>query len=130
MFKIEAIQDIKSQETYANACGTVAKEGFFAYAMYDMSTNEPMGFAQFDIRDSMGYIIDLKEAEGKSDFEAMFILGRSTMNFIDLCGAHNVVAAKDAGDEALIKAIGFKPTENGEFFCDMTGFFEGNCSGH
>ena len=130
MFKIEAIQDIKSQEAYAKACGTVANDGFFAYAMYDMDTNEPMGFAQFDIRDGMGYIIDLKEAEGKSDFEAMFILGRSTMNFIDLCGAHKAVAAKDAGDESLIKAIGFKPREDGEFFCDMTGFFEGNCSGH
>ena len=130
MFKIEAIQDIKSQETYANACGTVAKEGFFAYAMYDMSTNEPMGFAQFDIRDGMGYIIDLKEAIGKSDFEAMFILGRSTMNFIDLCGAHKTIATKDAGDESLLKAIGFKQNENDEFFCDMTGFFEGNCSGH
>ena len=130
MFKIEAIQDIKSQEIYAKACGTVAKEGFFAYAMYDMQTGEPMGFAQFDIQDGVGYIIDLKEAVGKSDFEAMFILGRSTMNFIDLCGAHKAKIAKDAGDESLINAIGFKPDENGEFFCDMTGFFEGNCGNH
>ena len=29
------------------------------------------------------------------------------------------------------KAIGLKPTEDGNFFCDMTGFFDGShCSGH
>ena len=131
MFKIEAIQDIKSQETYANACGTVAKEGFFAYAMYDMSTNEPMGFAQFDIRDGVGYIMDLKEAIGKSDFEAIFILGRTTMCFIDSCGVNNIYATADAGDPSLLKAIGFNATEDGNFYCDTTGFFDGSCcSGH
>lgn len=129
MFKIEAIQNKENQERFAKACGTASVDGYFAYAMYNVETNAPMGFAQFDINGEIGHIIDLKEAVGLSDFEAMFILGRSTMNFIDMCGAHIATAAIDAGDPSLLKAIGFKETDSG-YFCDMTGFFDGNCGNH
>ncbi len=75
------------------------------------------------------YIYDVKEAPNHDDFEAMFILGRQTMNFIDTCGAHTCYADKCAGIERLLKAIGFK--ENGDkLYCDMTGMFDGHCSGH
>ena len=60
----------------------------------------------------------------------MFILGRQTMNFIDSCGAHICYAANDAGDEKLICAIGFNKNQNGEYFVDMTGMFEGKCGCH
>ena len=71
MFKIEAIQSIEQQKAFASACGTVAVEGCFAYAMYDVETKQPMGFSQFDIAEGVGHIIDLKEAKGLSDFEAI-----------------------------------------------------------
>ena len=129
MFKIKAIQSIEEQIQFANACGTTAISGYFAYAMQDVETNETMGFSQFDITGEIAYISDIKEAIGRNDFEAMFILGRSTMNFIDMCGAHKVVAPKTVGDENLIKQIGFKSTDDG-YFCDMTGFFSGNCGKH
>ena len=129
MFKIRAIQNIEEQIKIATACGTVAVAGYFAYAMVDASTEKPMGFSQFDINGDTGNIIDLKEAVGLNDFEAMFILGRSTMNFIDMCGAHKVTAPVTVGDEKLIKSIGFKATDDG-YYCDMTGFFTGNCGNH
>ncbi len=88
-----------------------------------------MGFAQFDITGEAGYIKTLRERMGCSDFEAMFILGRATMNFIDLCGSHTCFAAPDAADERLIRAIGFKLTESGEYFADMTHMFDGHCDG-
>ena len=129
MFKIKAIQSIEEQIQFANACGTTAISGYFAYAMQDVETNETMGFSQFDITGEIAYISDIKEAIGRNDFEAMFILGRSTMNFIDMCGAHSLSAKADAGDNILLRAIGLKKTENGELYCDMTGFFDGShCS--
>ena len=130
MFKIEAIQNSNRQKEIASKCQTVSRDGCFAYVMFDVDSGDVMGFSQFDIRDGVGIITDLREPQGNNDFEAMFILGRSTMNFIDLCGAHSVKAPKDAAEESLIKAIGFKLQENGEYFCDMTGFFDGHCSGH
>ena len=128
MFKISPIQDEKLQKEYLEACGSTLREGYFAYAMKDEETGELMGVSQFEINGEEGYIADLREAPGRGDFEAMFILGRATMNFIDLCGAHKCRAAKDASDESLIKSIGFKLTGD-EYFSDMANMFSGHCSG-
>ena len=96
--------------------------------MFDVDTENLMGFSQFEIGET-GYIYNLLTAKDTHDFEAMFILGRQTMNFIDICGNHTCKASKFAGDSRLLRAIGFKEVEN-ELFCDMTGMFDGHCSGH
>ena len=127
MFKISPIQDKELQKKYAEDCGAEFCPDLFAYSMIDNDTGELMGFAQFDILDGKGYIRHLLPRIGYSDFEAMFILGRATLNFIDLCDAHACTAASDAGDKRLLLAIGFKMTENG-YFADLTGMFDGNCS--
>ena len=128
MFKISAVQSFDEQKKIAAVCGKEAKEGFFAYVMTDVESGRIMGFSQFEIGE-FGYISDIRAAIGYDDFEAMFILGRSTMNFIDMCGAHTCRAAQDAADERLIRAIGFKPEADG-YFADMTGMFDGShCSG-
>ena len=129
MFKITPINDKKMQEYFASACGADFNEDFFAYAMTDAQTGDIMGFSQFEIDGDFGYISALCPKVGYEDFEAMFILGRATMNFIDTCGAHKCRASINAADERLIKAIGFKLC-NGEYFCDMQGMFDGHCDGH
>ena len=131
MFKISPIQNTEEQIKCAEACNSQYKEGSFAYTMNDSDTGELMGFSQFEITADGGYLLDLRPARDYDDYEAMFILGRATMNFIDLCGAHTLTASPDAGDTTLLRAIGLRPTENGSYFCDMTGFFDGShCSGH
>ena len=130
MFKITPIQGIVEQKKCAEECGIPVREGFFAYEMIDVNTQELMGMAQFEIGDGVGYIADLVPRSGYEDLEAMFILGRQTMNFIDLCGAHRVRASAETTDEALLRAIGFKSQEDGSYFCDMDGMFDGkHCSG-
>ena len=131
MFKISPINDALLQSIYASQCDTAIRDGYFAYAMIDVETNELMGFSQFEIESSCGFISDIKPKGGLSDFEAMFILGRATMNFIDMCGTHILTATQDAADINLLRAIGLKPLDDGSYFCDMTGFFDGShCSGH
>ena len=128
MFRISPINDINLQVEYALQCETTAKDGYFAYAMIDVEAGELMGFSQFEIDSDCGYITDIRPRTGLSDFEAMFILGRATMNFIDMCGASKLYASATAADERLLRAAGFKKTENGDFFCDMTGMFTGKCN--
>lgn len=128
MFKITPIQDKTKQKEVCNACGVEFKPESFAYQMFDLDTGNIMGICQFEIGEH-GYIYDLRPALNSNDFEAMFILGRQTMNFIDLCGTHTCYADKNSGEERLMKAIGFKETD-GRLFCDMTGMFDGHCSGH
>ena len=129
MFKITPINDKAFQKKCAEACGAEYIPDFFAYSMIDNETSELMGFSQFEINEKGGLISDLREPNGRSDYEAMFILGRATMNFIDMCGAHACRASLAAGDERLMKSIGFKESD-GEYFCDMTGMFDGKCKGH
>ena len=129
MFKISAIQDKELQKKFAEECGAKFIPDAFAYSMVDNDTGVLMGISQFELFSGVGYIYDLKPRIGYSDFEAMFILGRATMNFIDLCGNHVCKAAIDAGEERLMKSIGFKLSDN-EYFADMNGMFDGNCSGH
>ena len=130
MFKISPIQDKEIQKKYAEECGSKFCPELFAYSMVNQETGELMGMSQFDISGDSGYIKTLRPKLGYSDFEAMFILGRATMNFIDLCGNHTCRAAVDSADERLIKSIGFRLTENGEYFADMTNMFDGHCDGH
>ena len=131
MFKITPIQSAEDQMIIAKRCNTEYKEGAFAYAMVDSDTGELMGFSQFEITEKGGHLIDLRPIGKDDDYEAMFILGRATMNFIDLCGAHTLYADPDAGDSTLLRAIGLRPTDENTLFCDMTGFFDGShCSGH
>lgn len=131
MFRISPINDKKFQKECAAACGALYIPEFFAYSMIDNESGTLMGFSQFEINEKGGFISDLKAKLGTSDDEAMFILGRATMNFIDLCGSHKCYAKKEAGEDKLLHAIGFREeAENDLLFCDMTGMFDGNCSGH
>ncbi len=129
MFKITPIQDKSRQKEVSELCGREFRPDALAYLMFDIESGEIMGFSQFDISEC-GYIYDLCEPEGRSDFEAMFILGRQTMNFIDSCGAHICKAKKSSADPKLLHAIGFRKNDIGEYFSDMAGMFDGHCDGH
>lgn len=129
MFKISPIQDKEIQKAYAEECGAKFCPELFAYSMINQETGELMGMAQFDIRTDCGYLYTLKTKIGYSDFEAMFILGRATMSFIYTCGIHHCRAFADSADERLLKSIGFKPCDSGDYFADMTGMFDGHCDG-
>lgn len=130
MFKISPIQEKNEQKRVAELCGAKYLADYFAYVMTDVETGEVMGFSQFEINGEVGRIADIKERVGNDDFEAMFILARQTMNFIDICGAHKCTLDVGATSERLALAIGFKRCEGGKFFSDMTGMFDGHCSGH
>ena len=129
MFKISPIQDIEIAKKYAMETDSEYIDGAFTYAMNDLESGDLMGISQFEITAEFGLIYSLKPKIGYQDFEAMFILGRQTMNFIDKCGVHFCKASLNSGDESLIKAIGFK--HNDEYYeCNMTGMFDGNCCNH
>lgn len=129
MFKITPIQSKSRQSDICKLFGVEYRPDAFAYILFDHDSGDVMGMSQFEILGEYGYIYDLKQAPDTNDNEAMFILGRQTMNFIDICGAHLCKAACDAGEAKLLSAIGFKLCD-GEYFSDMAGMFDGKCDGH
>ena len=130
MFKITPVQTKEEQMAIATALHIPYVPEAMAYKMIDLDSEELLGFSQFEICAGYGVLHSLTEPAGKSDFEAMFILARQTMNFMDLCGVHRSVAVPNASTDILLSAIGYKKEEVGEYSCDMTGMFDGHCSGH
>lgn len=130
MFRIAPAQTEEEKAAIAALLGIPVRDGAFVYAMRDAGDGHLLGAAQFDIAEGYGTIFDLRPAPGIDDFEAMFILGRATMDFIDRAGAHLCRAPLDAGEERLLRAVGFHPSEEGDLLCDMNGMFDGHCGGH
>ncbi len=129
MFKIYPLCDDALAEEYLKSCGALRKDGAFIYVMSDLETNALMAIAQFEIFKEHGYIYDIKSIPSLDDFEAMFILTRQTMNFIEKCGPTLCLAGSDTADEKLLLACGFKRGDGG-YFVDMTNMFTGVCSHH
>ena len=127
MFKISPVQNTDTSKKYLAECDAEFKDGAFVYSMTDIESGELMGLSQFEILGDEGIIFNICAAPGKADDEAMFILGRQTMNFIDKCGAHVCKAEKSASDADFMRKIGFKE-QDGAYICDMHGMFEGHCS--
>ena len=128
MLKILPIQDKAEQELDCARCLIPYRKDALAYAA---SVDDVfIGICQFRTTEGTGEIYDLTLVPGKEDFEAIFIMGRAVLNFIDLCGVHRAVYLSEKVDETLIKAIGFSKNENGIYEIDLTNFFEHHCQHH
>ena len=128
MLKVLPIQSKAEQEKICMACGVKFDPDLLAYSA---TVNDILaGVCQFKLTDKGGMLYDLAPATDSFDFEALFVLGRGTLNFIDLCGVHNACflgAIRNEETERLIKAIGFKKNDDGSFTVDLNGFFTDHC---
>ena len=125
MLEVLPIQDKAQQEVYCLRCNIKYDPDLMAYAAYD--NGELIGVCQFTIKQDGGKIVDLASTIGRNDPHTLFVMGRATLNFIDLCGIHHVTFSSDNADESLIKSIGFKKNNNGIFEIDLKGFFDQPC---
>ncbi len=128
MLKVLPIQTKAEQERICKACNATFKPDLLAYSA--TVDDELRGVSQFKLTSEGGLVFDIAQTPDAYDFEAMFVLGRATLNFIDLCGVHfatYVGEIEDEEKERLIKAIGFKKADDGSFSVDLTGFFTDHC---
>lgn len=124
MLEIFPVNDKKEQEKICSECGQEYNADAMCYSAY--VDGELVGACQFVIREKSGVILSVTPAQGKNDEDALFIMGRQTLNFIDLCGVHSAFYSGD-DNVGLIKRIGFKKDSEGKWFMDLTGFFEAPC---
>ncbi len=104
-------------------------EEAMAYAAY--VSGEFVGISQFTVADDYGTIHFLAPKCGVKDNEALFIMGRQTMNWIDLLGIHTCRCHVKATTPRLLTAMGFTNPPDGEYiYVDMTGMFDGACGGN
>ena len=123
MLEIKPIQSKEEQEAACVRCGVPYQADMMAYSAKD--DGKFIGVAQFTMIEGAGYINNITLIEGTDDFEALLLLGRAMLNFIDLCGIHQAYCADDAADARILTAIGFKRNENGKLHADMTHMLGG-----
>lgn len=128
MLRIKPIADKAVQEQYARLCGVPYRPDDLAYAAYEEDTL--LAISQFRLHESGGILDNLAFVTGQTDWEALFILARQTLNWIDLRGFHLCRCRETAGDPRLLALVGFRPQEGGELLADMTHMFDGSCGGH
>lgn len=128
MLKVLPIQSKLTQEEICLHCNVKYDPDLLAYSA--TVDDELAGVCQFKLTDKGGIVYDLAPVNNGFDFEAMFVLGRGTLNFIDLCGVHYAFYKGEINDEQterLIKAVGFKKTESGSYEVNLEGFFTDHC---
>lgn len=127
MLKILPIQSKTEQETICARCGVKYDVNLLAYSA--TLDDELAGICQFTMNENGGSIRDLALAEGCENSEVLFVLGRATLNFIDLTGVHKAYfdAPINEENEMLIRRIGFCKQANGKYFVDLTNFFTSPC---
>ena len=127
MLEIKPISDKNEQKNICEKCGMNYREELFAYKAYE--SGSLLACAQFDICGKDAVIYGMRQVIGsKDDFEAMFILGRAVLNFLDLCGVINVTYnVENLSDEKLAKLIGFKKNESDIMSICLTGLFTSPC---
>ena len=125
MLKVLPIQSKAEQEALCLRCHVKFDPDLLAYAA--TVDGRLAGVCQFKLTADGGILYDLAPASDFYDFEALFVMGRGTLNFIDLCGVHRAFYDGTADNEALIKAVGFKKNDQGRFEVNLEGFFTDHC---
>ena len=128
MLKVLPVQSKPDQEKLCSECNVTYKPDLLAYAAY--VDGNFAGICQFRTTDRGGELFDIAPSLSINSFEALFVMGRGALNFIDLCGIHNAFYVGDISgeeQERLLTAIGFKKDERGEYAINLEGFFTDHC---
>ena len=125
MLKVLPIQTKNEQKEICERCGVEFNADLLAYAA---SVDDTLaGVCQFKLMDKGGVIYDIAPTLDHYNREALFVMGRGALNFIDLCGVHYATYVGEVTDEPLLLQIGFKKDGDGVFSVNLEGFFTDHC---
>ncbi|MCI8387209.1 MAG: hypothetical protein HFE63_01930 [Clostridiales bacterium] len=125
MLIVKPVQDKDEQKKYCEECGAEFDADCLAYAAW--VDEKLVGISQFRLTPNGGRIVTLRRAIGTDDLDAMFIMGRQTMNFIDLSGVHEAYYDDEQQlTPDFAQRLGFKKRDN-HLWVDLNGFFESPC---
>ena len=123
MFEVKPVESKEHQRELGRLCGVPYRDECFAYAATE--EGKVIGLCQLSIKNDTGYMYELVCPDGTDDEEMLFIMGRATLNFIDLCGAHD---AEKCVDDKMARKIGFVE-KNGKLKMNLRGVFDGHHHG-
>lgn len=126
MLRARPLRDIEEQKNSCNVCGMVHNADYLYFAIFENETN-CLGTLAFKFTKIGAEILEVMPKTGTYDDEAMFILGKAALNFIDLVGPKYV--EYKANDSKLAALLEFYP-KNGVMQLNLEGYFDEPCKRH
>ena len=126
MITVTPIQEKSAQETLCARCGIPFRADLLAYQAIN-DKGELVGVCQFYLHADGGHLTDLGCPDPADPDDALFVMGRAALNFMDLCGAKNGFFDGTGVADALLRRIGFQPDKNGKYAVCLDGFFSHPC---
>ncbi len=128
MIQVQPIENKDEQKALCALCRADFLPDALAYRALDDAGNVT-GICQFFLDDKGGHITHIAAPQGKDDADTLFLLGRSALNFMDLCGAKTAFFEGDGLSRELLLRIGFT-TKTEIPSVSLEGFFTHPCQHH
>ena len=123
MLEIKPIQTKEEQKEICELCGVEFDSDCLAYSAKE--NGGLLGVSQFRIFGKYAVIYDLANALNIDDMEALIIMGKGTLNFLDSCGVEDVIMKTE--NRNLHKILGFEKDAGGIYRVNLEGYFESPC---
>ena len=124
MLTVLPIQSKDEQRELCSVCNAEFIENAFAYRADD---EHFIGICQFIFENNVGYIKNLTYAPNIEDTEAMIIMLRAAMSFINRCGIADCYIDECGTTEALLRVSGFRKNESGDYYLNLDKFYNTPC---
>ncbi len=126
MLRARPIRDIEEQKSCCAECGMVHNADLLYFAIFENET-DCLGTCAFRFTQKTADLLEIKPKCGTYDDEAMYILGKATLNFIDLVGFRTVHYKAD--DIRLAELMEFYP-KDGVWQVNLENYFTEPCKRH
>ena len=123
MLEVKPIQAKEEQKEICGLCGVEFDPDCLAYSAKE--DGKLLGVSQFRILGDYAVIYDLKNATGTDDLGALIIMGKATLNFIDLCGVKEVILKEESN--YLPQILKFDNSKDGVYKLNLEGYFNSPC---
>lgn len=137
MLTAKKVLNPEAAKKLCDLCGSEYCPEKFYYAIYENDGSvlpeekeipTALGVCGFGLKDGKTAVIyDISPKTGTYDLEAMYILGKAVLNFVDLCGIKNAEYAAD--DLSLAKHLEFSE-KDGVLSVSLTDYFTEPCKRH
>jgi len=123
MLEIKPIQTKEEQKEICELCGIEFDVDCLAYSAKE--NGKLLGVSQFRIFGKYAVIYDLNNTLDIDDLEALIIMGKGTLHFIDFCGVEEVIIKTN--NRNLPEILGFKKNVDGIYKVNLERYFESPC---
>lgn len=132
MFKVQPVRSPEYQKELAEALGGIHTENTVAFLAAETeddceTVKYPIAMCEFSFAPEKAVIRSLAIAEGCEDDEAVTILVRAVMSWVNRADIPVIEFDDGAAEDELIRKLSFSRNEDGRYAIDLVKFYRSPC---